>query len=197
MSARISLISVATLLAFWVSPAAAQSTIRDTRARAGYTVELEPHLLVGPYNPPGALRGDGYGIGLRATWTIVPQGFISTINDSVGIGFGADFLHYDEADTRGECSDFERGPNGTDICVEVDGGGDENRVLLPVVMQWNFWLHRRWSVFGEPGAYVYLGDDFGVEPAIWGGGRFHATDRFTLTLRVGYPSLSFGASFLF
>ena len=31
---------------------------------------------------------------------------------------------------------------------------------------------------------------------LWAGGRYHFTDRFTLTLRIGRPTLSVGVSFL-
>lgn len=179
--------------------ASAQSTIRHPGARAPYSVELEPHLLLGPFDPPGRAEDEGYGVGARVTIEIVPDGFIGKINDSVGIGFGADFLRYERGDPRGECTDFVSGPNGTRVCVEVDGSGNErDRVYLPVVMQWNFFLTRRWSVFGEPGLFAYFGDGFGVRPfAFFAGGRYHFTDNVALTLRVGYPTLSVGASFFF
>jgi hypothetical protein len=162
-------------------------------------VELEPHLLLGPFNPPGRARNDGFGVGMRATIDLVPDGFLAKVNDSVGLGFGLDLMRYEEGDARGRCTDYTSGPNGTRVCVEIDGsGGDRDRIFLPVVMQWNFWLHRSWSVFGEPGLFLYLGDDTGVEPiALFAGGRYHINDSIALTLRVGYPTLSFGASFLF
>lgn len=182
-----------------VESAFAQSTIRNPGARPRYAVELEPHVLLGPFGPRGRAGDDGFGVGLRATLELVPNGFIASVNDSVGLGFGADFMRYSRGDARGECTDFTDGPNGTDICVEVDGaGGDRDRVLLPVVMQWNFWLARSWSVFGEPGLFLSWGDDLDIEPvALFVGGRYHASDNVALTLRIGYPTLSFGVSFLF
>jgi hypothetical protein len=36
-----------------------------------------------------------------------------------------------------------------------------------------------------------------VEPTFWVGGRFLFTERFGLTVRVGYPSMSVGGSILF
>lgn len=179
------------------SPAAAQSTIKSPGLRPRYAVELEPHLLLGPFDPPGRARDDGFGLGFRATFEIVPDGFIAKINDSVGIGIGADFVRYERADTWGECTEFVGGPNGTRICVEVDGDS-RDRVFVPVVMQWNFWLARHWSVFGEPGLFAYFGEDFGVRPfALFLGGRYHFNDAIALTLRIGYPTLSVGASFMF
>jgi hypothetical protein len=66
-------------------------------------------------------------------------------------------------------------------------------------MQWNFWLSRRWSVFGEPGLLLrYVYDDLGVSPfVVYGGGRLHFSENVALTLRVGYPTFSAGISFLF
>ena len=37
---------------------------------------------------------------------------------------------------------------------------------FPVVMQWNFFVAKRWSVFGEPGLYIYHGvmDEYDLLP---------------------------------
>ncbi|WP_437670045.1 hypothetical protein [Sorangium sp. So ce131] len=196
-------LSFAALTIGWVESGAAQMTIRRPGDRPDYKVELEPHLLVAPFEPVGPGVGSGVGAGFRATIDIVPDGFISRINDSVGLGFGLDALHYGgNGDFRGECTNFERGPAGTQICTEVDAYGDAtDYVFGEVVMQWNFWLHRRWSVFGEPGLSFYLGDlshrgYFGVSPVLFAGGRFHFTENVTLTMRLGYPAFSLGVSFL-
>jgi hypothetical protein len=70
--------------------------------------------------------------------------------------------------------------------------------MLPVVMQWNFWLSKQWSVFGEPGLFIYLDDqDGGLQLlSLWGGARFHIQERFTLTARIGHPTFTLGVSFL-
>ncbi|AUX24424.1 hypothetical protein SOCEGT47_049610 [Sorangium cellulosum] len=187
----------------WVEVGAAQMTIRRPGDRPDYKVELEPHLLIAPFEPLGPGVGTGVGAGFRATIDIVPEGFIKRINDSVGIGFGIDGIHYGgNGNFRGDCARFEGGPAGTRICTEVDTYGDaSNYVFGEAVMQWNFWLHRRWSVFGEPGLAFYLGDlgyrsRPGVSPVLFIGGRFHFTENVTLTLRLGYPAFSLGVSFL-
>jgi hypothetical protein len=138
--------------------AADTSVIKLPGAHPDYVFEAEPHLLVAPFDDfrPG--------IGFRGTVTIVDNGFVSSINNSVGIGFGADW-------TR-----------------------DHFRV--PIVMQWNFWLTRKWSVFGEPGGLIDFGKKARPHPAFYAGGRFHFTDRITLTMRVGHPTASVGVSFL-
>ena len=190
------------------STASAQSTIQKYGARPSYGFELEPHMAVGWIDPPGYGTGEGLGLGGRATFEIIGHGFIPSINNSVGIGVGLDWIHYygDGTGPRGECIARVPGPAGTSICTEVRGSGSDNTDYLwvPVVMQWNFWLHRRWSVFGELGAAFRWDDmhEFGFSPLIsWGGGRFHITDNTTLTLRLGIPFvltpyISFGVSFL-
>jgi hypothetical protein len=189
-------------------PAAAQSTIEKYGARPSYGVELEPHLTLGWIDPPGWGTGEGFGLGGRGTFEIIGRGFIPSINNSVGIGVGLDYIHYEGNGTgpRGRCVRSVRGPAGTNICVEVAGSGndDTDYLWIPVVMQWNFWLHRRWSVFGEIGAALRFDDmdELGFSPVIsWAGGRFHITDNVALTLRLGLPFvltpyISFGVSFL-
>jgi hypothetical protein len=184
----------------WSSPASAQSTIKTPGARTHYVLELEPHVLFGPFDPPGFGSGQGVGLGFRGTVEILGEGFIRPLNDSIGIGFGADWIHYDsDDDFRGRCARYESAPGGTRVCVEIEGaGGETDYLYLPVVMQWNFWLHRYWSVFGEPGLGLHLleFDEVHFDPFIlYLGGRFHPTSSIAITARVGYPSFSLGASF--
>jgi hypothetical protein len=147
-----------------VAEAAEHSIIREPGDHPSYIFEAEPHLLVGfggPFEDNGT-----FGIGFRGTIHIA-NGFVSSINDSVGVGFGLDLA------TNGH-------------------------VLIPVVMQWNFWLSTHWSVFGEPGFAFGSNDHQGtfLWPAFFAGGRFHFTDRIALTMRLGYPDFSLGVSFL-
>ncbi|HEX2881164.1 MAG TPA: hypothetical protein VHO25_16650 [Polyangiaceae bacterium] len=163
--------------------ASAQSVIKNPTAHPKYIAELEPHLLLDIFGE------DDFGLGGRATFVIVDPGFITTINNSVGISFGLDWM------------------DGDDHC---HGGGagrychDRDRVSLPAVMQWNFWFTPQWSAFGEPGLVLryhddddfYHGDDhFDIDPALYVGGRFNFNDSIALTLRIGSPAFSFGASF--
>jgi hypothetical protein len=181
-------------------PASAQSTIKQPGQRPHYSFEAEPHLLLGAFDPPGWPRGSGFGAGFRGTVELVSNGFVKTINNSVGITFGFDWVRYPYGDFGGVCTRFTGGPNGTRICTEVDGGSSGRDIFyLPVAMQWNFWLARRWSVFGEPGLLPYVHDGrLGISPiAFYAGGRFHFSDQISLTLRIGYPTLSLGASFFF
>jgi hypothetical protein len=173
--------------------AAAETVIKNPGDHPSYTVEIEPHGLLGWAN---LYRDNGLGIGGRFTIPIVQNGFVPSINNSVGISFGLDWLRYGGCFYRGR-DRFERGCGA-------------NFFIFPVAMQWNFWLTTNWSVFAEPGLYVYHGvfDDYcaglpgcgyptrtSVEPAFYAGGRFHFNDKVSLTMRIGYPTISVGVSF--
>jgi hypothetical protein len=154
-----------TLLADGECGAQEHSIIKQPGDHPHYIFEAEPHGVLGlgdpffPYVAPG--------LGFRGTFHIA-DGFVKTINDSVGVGFG----------------------------IDVTTSGN---VVVPVVMQWNFWLSTHWSVFGEPGIAIGGGPRVNpgspVWPAFFFGGRYHFNDRIALTMRIGFPYLSVGASF--
>jgi len=194
-------LALACLLASWswCGSARAQSTIKQPGAHPAYVFEAEPHLDAGLFDPPGFGGGTGLGFGFRGTLELVKNGFISKLNNSVGLGFGVDYLRYDGwQGPRGACQQFVPGPAGVPICVRTTSINHVNYFYFPVVMQWNFWLHRDWSVFGEPGLALYVQDgQVEFTPFVfYVGGRYRLTDRVTLTMRIGYPTFSFGASFL-
>jgi len=196
----------AVALAGLFSPASAaaheQVVIRDWRAPISYDIEIEPHLVLGTA-PPGAGAGSGAGLGVRGSMVILPEGFIPRLNDSVAVGVGLDYGRYNGAwainGYRDQCLHYEPGPAGTSICTEVtSNGGTYNYLFVPVVMQWNFWLTRRFSAFGEPGVdFYYLGNHgFWFSPAAYVGGRVQLADGITLTGRIGYPTVAIGVSFM-
>jgi hypothetical protein len=173
------------LVADW--PARADDTVKHPGDHPAYNVEAEPHLLLGWDD---VYASDGYGIGARFSIPIVDNGFVSSINNSVAIGFGLDLLHYDSCWYNAPCS--------------------ANYIHIPVVMQWNFYVAHRWSVFGEPGLVIFHGffEDCpsniscpgrprvtSLEPALYLGGRYHFNDKMSLTMRIGFPSISVGLSF--
>jgi hypothetical protein len=199
---------VATLAAavLLLSPARAhayeQVVVRGSRPPIGYAFEVEPHLVLGTA-PPGPGVGSGAGVGVRASFVVSPDGFIRGVNDSLALGVGLDFSHYNGAlafgDSRDQCLRFEPGPAGTSVCTDVtSNAGSFNYLFVPVVLQWNFWLTERFSAFGEPGLDLYWLDNrgIGLSPALYIGGRLRIGDRVTLTGRVGYPSVGFGVSFM-
>ncbi len=157
-------LSLAAVLASAGTAHAEESTIKNEGQHPHYFFDAEPHGLVG-YGGP--FYNGGYpGVGFRGTFTIVKDGFVPTINNSVGIGVGADVF-------------FGRGGS---------------YVIVPVVMQWNFWLSTHWSVFGEPGLGITSGDNV-LTPIFAAGGRYNFNNRVALTMRIGYPSVSVGVSF--
>ncbi len=178
--------------------ASAQSIIKNPGDHPEYNVEAEPHLNFGWAN---RWASNGYGLGARFSIPVVHNGFVPTINNSVAISFGLDYLRFS-------------GPYCSYLGLGTNGGCGASVFLLPVAMQWNFWLAPKWSVFGEPGLYIYhsVYDDLcnaavtpqckvssrtNVDFMFHAGGRFHFNDTVALTLRVGYPTVSFGVSFLF
>ncbi len=180
-------LGAATALGTGAAPAAAAGVIKQPNAHPDYTFEAEPHLLLGWLDPPGAASGHGYGLGFRGTFELVDPGFIKSINNTVGIGFGLDWVDY-------HWEDCERGPNRAWVCDDDDA----DYLWVPIVMQWNFFLHDQWSVFGEPGGAIRLrgpGKDK-IDPLVfYVGGRWHFADNASLTMRLGYPAFSVGVSF--
>ncbi len=164
MMAKISMklgAAAAVLLALvWARPARAdEMVIKFPGQHPNYVFEAEPHVLLDPFNVAP-------GVGFRGTVSVLQNGFVKSINNSIGVTFGLDY---------------------------ADKG-----VWIPVAMQWNFWLSRNWSVFGEPGIAFRAGqrNDHLAWLGLWAGGRYHFTDRIALTMRVGSPTLSVGVSFL-
>ncbi len=135
-----------------------ESVIKLPGVHPDYVLEAEPRLLVEPFEQFAP------GVGFRATVELVDNGFVQTINNTVGLSFGLDWTH--------------------------------RHMTVPVVMQWNFWLSRNWSVLGEPGGVLVFDDDhIRPHPAFYVGGRYHFSDTIALTLRAGHPISSIGLSF--
>jgi hypothetical protein len=148
---------------------AEESIIKRPGDHPHYFFEAEPHALLG-FAGPFKEKGH-FGAGFRGTIVLVDNGFIRTINNSVGITFGADLFVGKET------------------------------LFIPVAMQWNFWLSTHWSVFGEPGVGLALkkfeAKEDVVHPILMAGGRYHFSEKISLTMRIGYPAFSIGASFFF
>jgi hypothetical protein len=152
-----------------------------------YPVEIEPHFAFGADNVYGAA---GFGGGLRIGIPLI-AGFIGRVPDNLALTFGADIVHYDNCYFANDCG--------------------ANYLMFPVAAQWNLFVARRVSLFGEAGAFVYKGwfdecgpdnsgcaapSDFGVLPTVAVGVRIHVSRFSALTLRVGYPTTTLGVSFL-
>jgi len=178
---------------FSIAPAArADDTIKRPGDHPVYAVELEPHGVFGWGGPYGS--DGGFGLGGRVSIPVVQNGFIPTLNNSIAVTFGLDWVHYSGCYGAFDCS--------------------ADYIEIPVAMQWNFYVSQRWSVFGEPGIYIFHGWlstcyyydglhvscpgaplETSVLPAFYVGARYHFSDKAALTMRVGFPSVSVGVSF--
>lgn len=159
-----------------VAGTAGASPITQVGNHPTYAVEIEPHFSAGTDNGPRFKHDNGFGPGARFSIPIVENGFVPTINNSVAISFGIDWVY------RGEGF----------------GGDSVNEFVLPVTMQWNFWVTDNWSFFGEPGVAIdaFFNRDWRLLPAFYGGARWNATENVNIVFRLGYPSTSVGVSFL-
>lgn len=179
-------------------------TIKHPGDHPQYAVEIEPHGAWGWTNYDHG-PGDGFGLGARFSIPLTDDGFVKTINNSVAITFGLDWLHYSGASCYYYYAPQYRGP-----CYYV---GDANYLFFPVAMQWNFFVARSWSVLFEPGLVIYHGffdycggapagypcsnpSSTGVDFALYLGGRYHFNEHVALTMRIGYPTFSLGVSFM-
>lgn len=189
----------------FAASSSANAQIKQPGAHPRYSVELDPHLVLawdGPFN--NHFDDEGIGLGLRATIPIIEQGPIKKINNSLGIGFGGDFIFYGDGHCRYGRWNYDDDCSGTSL-------------FLPVVAQWNFWLTPSISVFGEPGLAIRYsslhreypgpcdGDGFCEDDdtdldfipfVLWGGGRFLVGDSVGITVRLGWPYLGVGVGFL-
>jgi hypothetical protein len=183
---------------FAASAVEARGTIREPGHHPDYSVELEPHGLLGWQWLPRDNHW-GYGLGLRASIPFFQNGPINTINNNMGISFGLDWIHA-----------------GHDCRVPSDPARHQcgaDSFWVPVAVQWNFFLTEVISVFGEPGlAFAFDRWDrrepcgpavcerqdsaTHFRPVIWGGARFLFGQQVGVTVRLGVPSASVGVSFL-
>lgn len=177
----------------------ADSTIKTPGDHPDYVIDIEPKGNFGAF---GFWGGLGFGAGVRFSIPVVKNGFIPKINNNVAISFGVDWLHY----SYGGCYYLYQGSCGADY------------LFFPVALQWNFYVAKQWSVFAEPGIAIYHAfyDDYCagfvspqaqdacrnglpsrtyVTPVFAVGGRWHASEKIALTLRLGYPTVDFGVSF--
>lgn len=112
-----------------------RTEIRRPYDHPAYTVELEPHFVMQWTDLP--FRTDvGVGLGFRASIPVLDPGPIPRFNNNLAVSFGVDWAHF------GGCRADEPDCAGNDF-------------WFPVVMQWNFFLTRWWSVFPEIGIAIH------------------------------------------
>ena len=164
-------------------PSHAESIIKQPGNRTRYSIELEPHLILGWANigttDPFPRNFDfdrnaGFGPGLRLSIPLVANGFIQTINNNVALGIGLDMAHY---------------------------GPSSNVLWVPVVMQWNFYVTDVITAFGEPGGALRTASRQGhaqwhIDGVLQAGAKFMLSRNVGLTIRAGYPYFSAGVTIL-
>lgn len=177
----------------------ANAQIKRPGAHLHYDVELEPQGVIQWDGPSGF--DEGFGFGFRAAIPLFHNGPIPKINNNMAIGFGFHWAFFDDPCTSRYFYD-----------VRVFGPDcSANDLWFPVVAQWNFYLTPSIAVFGEPGFAIrhtrvsvdscpagidcdYSDTEF--EPlVIYFGAKFFVSDTVSVTVRLGYPTLSVGASF--
>ena len=62
------------------------STIKSDYDHPRYFFEAEPHFVVAPFD------NGGIGAGFAGTFNVADRGFINRLNDSVGVGFAANWV---------------------------------------------------------------------------------------------------------
>lgn len=191
------------ILSTMTVPCFARGTIKNPGEHPHYSVELEPHLVLDWAGAPGP-HSEGFGLGFRASIPLFHNGPVDTINNNMAITFGFDWTRGSHA--CGPWRDAWR--QGWPEDCHIDS------FWFPVALQWNFFLTDVISVFGEPGlAIVHFrwdqwqrcwapgycdanGSDTRLRPVFWGGARFLLSDHVGITVRMGYPSITAGVSFL-
>jgi hypothetical protein len=171
------------------APASAQ--IDRPGAHPNYSVELEPHGLVQWDVEPS--NHTGFGLGLRASIPVIRSGPVQTINNSLAVAFGLDWAH------SGHC-------HASVGRVAITGNCDVDNFEIPLVLQWNFFFTDIVGLLVELGLDVRYetwdsiddnnDDDVEVFPQFLVGPRFIVGRNIAIPIRIGFPYLSVGVSFL-
>jgi hypothetical protein len=153
-----------------------------------YAAEIEPHFVVAGLDKYSA----GLGFGANVTIPIWEHAPFKGIDDTIAFGIGADWVRY--------AAYRPRDPRDPKILTYA--------WYLPVFIQWNLWLGARASLFLEP-TIVYrfasYQDNCGGLPCVDTtrvlpsgsiGLRFRIVDHASVTVRVGWPMISLGGSWL-
>jgi len=153
-----------------------------------YAAELEPHLLVSGLDKYDA----GLGFGMNVAIPIWEHAPFHRIDDTIAFGIGVDWSRY--------AAYRPLSPRDPKILTYT--------WYIPVFVQWNVWLGARASFFVEPSIiYRYASyqdsctelpcaDTVRVLPSGAIGFRFRVVDHASVTVRVGWPMVTLGGSWL-
>ena len=200
VQSRHSLLAGLAFLVVTTLPSVGLAQIKQPGAHLNYAAELEPQGVFQWDGPSGF--DDGLGVGFRAAIPLFHNGPIDKINNNMAIGFGFHWAFFED-----DCNDtYEDG------VIVLGSDCEANDLWLPVVLQWNFYVTKNIAVFGEPGLAIrhtrvsidncpdeYVdcdSSDTDFEPfVLYVGAKFFVSDAIAVTVRLGYPTLSVGASF--
>jgi hypothetical protein len=194
----VSAFALATTFALFTQNASAATIIKQPGNHPQYSWELEPHLAVDWDNH--WYNDDGFGPGVHAAIPFMHNGPIPTINNNMAIKFGMDLIFHGGCD--GRYRDWDR------------YNCSATSVLLPIALQWNFYITDIITVFGEPGLAIrhmwweqtncpdgrcgdWDGSDTYLLPYFGAGAKFMFGRTAGLNVRLGYPDVTIGASILF
>ena len=153
-----------------------------------YAAEIEPHFVIAGLDK----FGPGLGAGLNITIPIWQNAPFKGFDDDISFGIGFDWVRY-----AGYKPQEPRG--GTVLTYAV---------YVPAYVQWNIWLGARASIFLEPTLMFRFAhypdtcplqnceDTTRVMPTGSIGIRFRIVNRVAATIRVGWPLVTIGASWL-
>jgi hypothetical protein len=137
----------------------------------------------------GIHGGWGPGAGARVAIPITQTRTFEKVPDQIAFSFGAGWLHF-------ECP---FGKTGADC-------PDANAIWVPLGLAWSFQLHRRFSVFLEPGLGAFVSffreacpmgavcqrfDHVGLRPLVSLGAIVHL-GPLAIVARAGFPTFSLG-----
>jgi hypothetical protein len=204
LNSAITACALAALVTLVPATVRAEGIIKHPGDHPKYAVELEPHGLLDWDSHYWG--GTGFGLGMHAVIPVVDNGPVSTINNNIGIGFGIDWSHF----SNNNCGFYA----GAGIVINANiCDADSNTLRFPIYAQWNFFFTKVVSVLAEGGFGIYhswyelntnvvcAGGYCGSNrtsafPYFEGGGRFLLGDTVGIVVRVGYPFLTVGATFL-
>ncbi len=142
-------------------PEASSFIERDAHGR--HVVEIDAHLAIETLEPPGR-AARGVGPGGRVGVTLLPQGFLTGLNDEFAVTAGADWI----------------------------ATSNEPHVLVPVAAQYSIWLTQEISAMLEPGLALLAGAGTHVVPVFDVGVRLKLVSRLHFVAKVGMPTSTFG-----
>ncbi|MEO7096691.1 MAG: hypothetical protein ABI175_25765 [Polyangiales bacterium] len=153
-----------------------------------YGAEIEPHFVIAGLDK----YGPGLGAGLSVTIPIWQNTPFKGFDDDISFGIGLDWVRY------AGYKPLE--PRGSTVLTQA--------FYVPVYVQWNVWLGSRASLFVEPTLMFRFAsypdtcpldncqDKVRVLPTGSIGLRFRIVNHVAATIRVGWPLVTIGASWL-